>query len=470
MNCSCKKFFAVVFPFIFGMTAITRHAKTNDAPVVSTGELRFYVDFAGFRGQSDKTYQEIYLMLYSDQLQYSTQSEKRVATYEANLTLQNLATYQISQHRWTTDAVVAQDSADLKALAIYDVWAAELSPGIYSCQLAVKDLKGAASGLAKFDLHVPEFNEAGVAASEIEFVSYAEEGAARDHFVKGNRTVIPNPARRYGALNSILYFYYEIYNLPESLGSSFKAAYTIRQMDGAPVKSLPAMEVRRPSATTGLLASPHRQARGHWQAGVLHGFDVSRIPSGIYELEAAIQDAGGRLLTTRTRAFEVIQLDYASSPPEISEEQAQQAAKVLKHLANADELKIFEHLTKTAKAHFLLRFWRDRDPTPGTLRNEFLEQIQQRVQYCKQYFSWGKNDGVESDRGRVLIQNGMPDEIEHYASEAETTPYEIWIYRRDRRYEFVFGDLRSDGRYVLLHSNKEDEVHNPHWQELLKRL
>jgi GWxTD domain-containing protein len=445
-------------------TTISAGAAADDAPAASTGALRFYVDFAGFRGQQDRTFQEIYLMLYCDQFQYSTLSETTTASFEVELFLQNTTTQQLIKHKWITDAAVAADSADLKALAIYDVWAGELFPGNYSCQITVRDLNGSQSGNAKFDLEVPEFHSVGISASEIEFVSHAEEGATRDHFVKGNRTVIPNPARRFGALNSVLYFYYEIYNLPESLGQSVKAAYTIRQLDGTPVKTLPAMEVRRPIATA------NQPASGLWQAGVLHGFDVSRVPSGIYQLEIALQNSAGGPLLTRARNFEIIQLDYVSSPPELEAESADVAAAILNHLASPNEVKVFEQLNASAKAQYLIRFWRERDPTPGTLRNEFLEQIQQRVLFCNQNFSWGKTKGIETDRGRVLIQNGAPDDIERYASEAETAPYEIWIYRQDRSYEFVFADLRSDGRYALLHSNKEDEVHNVYWQELVKRL
>ncbi|HEX9652155.1 MAG TPA: hypothetical protein VGA99_00460, partial [bacterium] len=139
-------------------------AETDDVPAVSTGDLRFYVDFAGFRGKQSQTYQEIYLMLYGDQFQYALQSEKKVASYEAELILQNTVTQQLSKHKWITEATVAQDSADLKALAIYDVWAGELFPGKYSGQLTVKDMHGPQSGLAKFELYVPEYRDSGISA------------------------------------------------------------------------------------------------------------------------------------------------------------------------------------------------------------------------------------------------------------------------------------------------------------------
>jgi hypothetical protein len=69
-----------------------------------------------------------------------------------------------------------------------------------------------------------------------------------------------------------------------------------------------------------------------------------------------------------------------------------------------------------------------------------------------------------------LIQYGNPDEIDSHASEGGTVAYERWVYLREKRYEFVFADLKGDGRYVLIHSDREDEVHNDDWWRLIARL
>jgi hypothetical protein len=64
----------------------------------------------------------------------------------------------------------------------------------------------------------------------------------------------------------------------------------------------------------------------------------------------------------------------------------------------------------------------------------------------------------------------MPDEINRFANEADMLPHEIWVYQIDKNYHFIFGDLRADGHYVLLHSNKEDELHNLHWRDWLRKM
>jgi hypothetical protein len=52
----------------------------------------------------------------------------------------------------------------------------------------------------------------------------------------------------------------------------------------------------------------------------------------------------------------------------------------------------------------------------------------------------------------------------------DSRPYEIWYYRGNRELFYVFGDLNSNGRYSLLHSNKEGEIYNISWRELVSRL
>lgn len=55
-------------------------------------------------------------------------------------------------------------------------------------------------------------------------------------------------------------------------------------------------------------------------------------------------------------------------------------------------------------------FWARRDPTPGTPRNEFHEQFDQRVVDADVFFRGPKTRGALSDKGRVYIVLGPPKE------------------------------------------------------------
>ena len=432
----------------------TASANAQDTPATSEGDLRFYVDYAAFRGEDGRIYEEFYLMLYADQLHYAMKDNRQYGIFEVTATVMDSANNQLSRKAWSTEASVVQDSTDLKGLAVYDQWAERLAPGNYVVTVAVRDLSGPNRGEVRFALETPAIEDSRASASQIEFVARAEAGTARSHFQKGNRTVVPNPSRRYGVLNSMLLFYYELYNLPTGADENISVTYSILDQKGRAAKSLSPMSVRTPGTT----------------ASLVHGIDVTSVTSGIYELSVQAADAQGLELLRLSRRFEVLQADYFGGQPSLTAEQAEKAAKLLRHCATREAYQLFQSLSLSGKAQFLVRFWRDHDPTPGTAQNEYLEQMQDRLRYAETNFRWGAERGDETDRGRVFMQYGVPDEVERHYGEAESAPYEIWIYQDDRSYLFVFGDLQSTGRFVLLHSTREDEVHNAQWADLIRKL
>ncbi len=79
-------------------------------------------------------------------------------------------------------------------------------------------------------------------------------------------------------------------------------------------------------------------------------------------------------------------------------------------IASHAELEAFKELkTDSEKDAFVERFWRRRDPSPNTERNEFKEEHYRRWEYVNQAFREGVA-GWRTDRGRVYLIHGPPDE------------------------------------------------------------
>jgi hypothetical protein len=77
-------------------------------------------------------------------------------------------------------------------------------------------------------------------------------------------------------------------------------------------------------------------------------------------------------------------------------------------------------------------------------------------------------EGWQTDRGRVLLMYGRPDEIERNPSVLDVNPYEIWYYYSlEGGCEFVFGDLSGHGEYELLHSTYRNEIQDINWRSRL---
>jgi len=131
-----------------------------------------------------------------------------------------------------------------------------------------------------------------------------------------------------------------------------------------------------------------------------------------------------------------------------------------------EERKAFKKLTKDEeRENFTENFWLVRDPTPDTPENEFRDQYYERVDYANDKFTSGIA-GMRTDRGKMYILNGPPDEIVSHPSGGtfyrppeegggvtSTFPFETWRYRHldnkgeDLIYEFV--DSSNSGEYKL---------------------
>jgi GWxTD domain-containing protein len=102
------------------------------------------------------------------------------------------------------------------------------------------------------------------------------------------------------------------------------------------------------------------------------------------------------------------------------------------YIIEARERTAFQQLTTDEeREHFIEQFWLRRDPTPGTVENEFKEEHYRRIAYANRHYAPASGTpGWRSDRGRIYITFGPPDEIEAHPSGggAHNYPYEQWLY------------------------------------------
>ena len=142
----------------------------------------------------------------------------------------------------------------------------------------------------------------------------------------------------------------------------------------------------------------------------------------------------------------------------ISDQRKQQNAKSLKHelkgeykkwldedvrwIISDEEKKAFMQLSNDEERDkFIESFWDRRNPNPDSEDNEFKDEHYRRIEYANEHFAAGVQ-GWRTDRGRIYIVYGPPDEIESHPSggqyvrpteegggETSTYPFEDWRYR-----------------------------------------
>lgn len=130
--------------------------------------------------------------------------------------------------------------------------------------------------------------------------------------------------------------------------------------------------------------------------------------------------------------------------------------------------------TDEEREKFIETIWYTRDPDPDTEENEFKEEFYERVAYANEHFSSGK-PGRLTDRGRIYIKFGKPDQIESHPAggsyerpsyegggSTSTYPFEKWFYRNLPKagsgIELEFVDPTGTGEYRLARNPDEKDA------------
>ena len=150
------------------------------------------------------------------------------------------------------------------------------------------------------------------------------------------------------------------------------------------------------------------------------------------------------------------------------------------YIITPEEAAAFRQLSNDEERdQFIEAFWQRRDPTPDTAENEYRDEHYRRITYANEHFGAGV-PGWKTDRGRIYIIHGPPDEIESHPSggtydrtpqegggTTSTFPFERWRYRyvEDIGQEIVveFVDTCMCGDYhMTMDPNERDALaHTP---------
>lgn len=102
----------------------------------------------------------------------------------------------------------------------------------------------------------------------------------------------------------------------------------------------------------------------------------------------------------------------------------------IQYFATHKQVKALRQLSdETEIDEFLHDFWEAYDPTPGTLRNEFRDEMEQRLGYVDIHYPSRKGWNY-SDRGRVYLIYGPPTNTirDVWVQNDSYKGVEVWVY------------------------------------------
>ena len=376
-----------------------------------------------FAADSNQTRLHVRFGIVNDVLQFTQEEDGGYrADYEINLSVvdreQSLAASRIGKRSLAVaDFAATNDRRRLNEEQVDFL----LAPSEYELRVEISDLHTQRRLRRTYPLSLPNFNEPRLQLSTL---ALGAQAAAHDTLQYNLLAVLTDEKPEQGV-------FYEIYGA--QVGDTLEAQY--------------------------LISDWKQEKLEEWRTTIIA--DSARVRC-FEALSPKLKFQGLHRLrvTVRSRAHMAeAEVDYRvqfSTPVEAEAAQLLQdypglAYLPLRYIASSKEHKRIIAAAPAQREALVAEFWQAHDPSPGTAMNELREEFYRRVAFTQARFSAHGIDkaGWETDRGRIYIVYGPPQEVHHQMGELEPTPYEIWFYPKQER-RFVFMDKKGSGEYELV--------------------
>lgn len=397
------------------------------------------VDWAVFKYGDELSLVEVYYSIPYNFFHYVVKNETIYASYKVSFYLKSIDSPDSLKDVFYKKAIIPSfEFAQKHDMKLVDGFGVFARPGKFLFKLTVAESLVISSYTDTIE--VPDFSDSPV-LSDIELASSVIPDSTGGKFSKGKMRIIPNPELSFGKAYEFLYAYIEGYNLVND-SFSYELSYRILSSNRSIVKSFP----------------PEVKTKTNESFAYTFALSTKGLPPNQYILQVNLLDRSTNQNFVREKSFHII--------PQISEEYTQLlpldtlgSAKEIKFLATTSELSQYHSLNETGKREFLRKFWQKHD----------LAEFAKRLRYADDKYTLGRLVGRETDRGRIYIKHGPPDEIIAHTMVEHVKPHEHWYYY-SKGFHFVFIDIRNNNNFQLIYSNTDAEPKNPNWEKYIDPL
>ncbi|MES2567472.1 MAG: GWxTD domain-containing protein [Bacteroidota bacterium] len=354
-----------------------------------------------------------------------------------------------------------------------------LDNGLYTLELVVTDN----ANPEKKSTHTEKINillkrEKKIYNSDIQILESYSKATTQSMLTKNGYDLVPYNINYFPKTQNVIKFYTETYNLDTVIGKSSKFVY------GYFIENNENLQ-RQPG-----LSGFQKQSSAKCNP-LLAQFDISNLPSGNYNLVIEVKDSLNKIQSQKKWFFQ----RQSDVKPNVLYDNS--GFRTVEDFFNAvqstDSLKKFieclwpvsgtkerewqqvqiQNKEPNLMRGYLVNYWKEQaadttDPLP--LWYNYYKQVLETNALLK----CGKQQGYYTDRGRVYLQYGKPDQRNQVNSEPSTYPYEIWQYYRiydkaSKRFftnkKFVFVNFTiADDCYKLIHSDVKGEIYDERWK------
>ncbi len=355
--------------------------------------------------------------------------------------------------------------------SLVDIKRFNVGAGRYNLEVQLKDLNNANNIQFMNTLFEVNLGSA-VYLSDVQLLRqfYADNGESAFH--RNGFYMEPLPFRFYDRAAQLMVFYAEIYHSNKSIADQ---NYMVRYV----------VEEELPNGQTKLWGSGNQRKAPSPIDAVLVQMDIKTMNSGNYRLTVEVRNNLNEVLASRQMKFQrsnpLLNLDEKALTTELvktefvqklNEEELRYALRAISPLVRlGDEPDMLQTILKNndpeAMRFFLFRhFVRVDGNDPEGAYKQYLEV----AKAVDNKFRSGFRFGFETDRGRMFLRYGKPDDVVRVDDEPSAPPYEIWVYynfpvtnQRNVKFLFYNPSLAGDD-FVTLHSTARGEISNPRWE------
>jgi len=259
------------------------------------GRDTYFFDFLTFKAfDGDKTLLEVFCKIPFKSLKFTQTPSGLIAYYNLELTLFNKKNMPIETSSYTDSVKIDsyQEAKNLRAHSEVIRFTFVIKPDDYKAHMIITDNYSLAFKGFRRNLHVPNYTEKGLQASDIQMATSITTTNQQTILVKNGREIIPNVGHIYGVDSQILYVYSELYNLSHKRKSNFNeflATFTIIDQNGKKVKEF-----------------QHKQNKPGKTCAFSLGIPVGELESGQYKLVMDVIDLDNSKTVTKVTNFHIV--------------------------------------------------------------------------------------------------------------------------------------------------------------------
>jgi GWxTD domain-containing protein len=311
--------------------------------------------------------------------------------------------------------------------------------------------------------------------SDIELIQSATKNDKPGPLNKGGFTLVPHISDFYGQEEEKLIFYAEAYRALENLGENQKYLINYYLEDIAKGQKLDQFSGFSRFNTASVNS-------------IMAELNIQELYSGNFNLVIEARNKENQLVAIKKTAlyrynpYQSVALDKVvtivtegsfaenyKNPDSLAEH-----IRCLSPISSMRERGYAENLVKDKNLKYMqqyfLGFWKNKNPQdPAKAWNDYFQEVRK----VEATFATTIKRGYNSDRGRVYLQYGPPDNRQESLREPSAYPYEIWQYYRinnqsNRRFVFCNQDLVTND-FLLIHSDALGEHNNDQWMFIIMK-